>query len=1188
MYFKSLEMIGFKSFVDETKVEFEPGITAIVGPNGCGKSNISDAIRWVLGEQSAKLLRGNKMDDFIFNGSEGRKPLNMAEVSLTVTNLKGAVTSAELSPYEEITVTRKLFRSGESEYYINKTPCRLKDIVDVFLDTGLNTRGFSMMEQGQVNKIINSKPDERRFIIEEAAGVMKYKHRRNAAIQKLESSQQNLIRIGDIIGELERQMNSLKRQANKAERYKKYKGEMKELGVRLLSVELKKETEALSSVDTEYTGYKEKEVEASARASSSKNRLESLRTELTVEEKRLAELRQEEFELGSRVERDEEKISLAKGQIEDLHNDDIRAGEEIEELKREIDSLEGQYNNIKSDMEGIQIKVEEQKTLYADSENRLVGMNNEYKEKQSNLEKMDAEIIKIIGEISQNKNTLTSLETRLDFIQKRRERVSIEKTETEEGIKNLNITLEDAVNRLSVTKERLDGLKKNKEELTRQLINLKESLINHEDRVSEIKEKLGTRLSVLKSLEELQKNFEGYEEGVRSVMKSRDSGGLNGVHGVLVDFIETAPEYETAIESVLSERLQGVVVESHDEGMKGVEHLKSQSAGRAQFIPLKLKHHPKTGSGEASSQGRKALEVVRCNEKYKDILECLLSDVLIVNDIEGAVNIWRNNGNSYTIVTLNGEVVDPHGSITGGSKKGNEQGLMQRKRQIAEINIEIDNLKAEFDAVGKERDGIKSEIESLESTIGGIESSIREEEFRLIGEENGLARIRDEIERLKKKIETLDYETNSFDVEIREITVESDKYKNEILKKEEYHGKITGQSNGIKEDMKSLRESLDALIEDTNRLKIDLTALNGKLDSHKREIERIVRGKEDLNLRIEKREEERIGITDKKKEVENSIKRMEDEIYQVSLKRDEKKKEINTREEALREKNESLKIIEEEVKIIEAELSGLRDTLNNLGVKKAELNLRVENLKRRAVEEYNIKDNEIPEVAVEEVNLEEVNNRLEFLRSEIERFGDVNLAAIEEYNSVSERYTFLKTQQDDLVQSIKSLHQTIEKIDSTTRHMFAETFIKVNENFKGIFRRLFGGGRAELVLVDEGNMLETGVDIIVQPPGKRLQNITLLSQGEKAMTAISLLFSIFMVKPSPFCLLDEVDAPLDEANIFRFRDMLKEMCSNTQFLVITHNQKTMSFADSLYGITMEEDGVSKVISVNLTKEALAA
>ena len=1189
MYFKSLEMIGFKSFVDETKVEFEPGITAIVGPNGCGKSNISDAIRWVLGEQSSKMLRGNKMDDFIFNGSDGRKPLNMAEVSLTVTNLKGAVTSPELSLYEEITVTRKLFRSGESEYYINKTPCRLKDIVDVFLDTGLNTRGFSMMEQGQINKIINSKPDERRFIIEEAAGVMKYKHRRNAAIQKLESSQQNLLRIGDIVGELERQMNSLKRQANKAERYKKYKGEMRELGIRLLSVELKKEGNTLNSVDTEYNGYKEKEVEASARVSSSKNRLESLRTELTAEEKGLAELRQEEFELGSRVERDEGHVELMKGQIEDLTNDDIRAGEEIEGLKREIDNLEGQYSNLKSDMESIQIKVEEQKRLYSEKESRLIEMNKEYKEKQSNLEQIDTEIIKVIGEISQNKNTLTSLDTRLDFIQKRKERVSIEKTETEDSIKNLNITLEDAVKKLSEAKERLDGFKKNKEELIQHLIKLKESLRTHEERASEIKEKLGTRLSVLKSFEELQKNFEGYGEGVRSVMKSRESGSLNGVHGVLVDFIETAPEFETAIESVLSDRLQGVVVESHDEGVKGVEHLKSQLAGRAQFIPLNLKFHAKTGGEGVSSQGRRAVEVVRCNEKYKGILECLLGDVLIVNDIEGAVNIWRNNGNSYTIVTLNGEVIDPHGSITGGSKKGSEQGLMQRKRQIAEINIEIESLKAVFDSASKERDSVRSEIESLESRIAGLESSIREEEFKLIGEENGLARIRDEIERLKKKIETIDYETRGFDIEIGEITSESDKYRDEILKKEGYHGKITAQSNSIKEDMKALRENLDALIDDTNRLKVDLTALNGKLDNHKRECERIVKGREDLNLRIDKREEDRIEISDKKKEIENSIKRMEDEIYQVSLKRDEKKKEINVREESLREKNESLKAIEEEVKAIEAELEGLRDILNNLGMKKAELNLWVENLRRRAIEEYNIKENEIPEVAMEEVNLEEINTRLEFLRSEIDRFGDVNLAAIEEYNSISERYNFLKTQQDDLILSIKSLHQTIEKIDSTTKHMFAETFTKVNENFKGIFRRLFGGGRAELILVDEGNMLETGVDIIVQPPGKRLQNITLLSAGEKAMTAISLLFSIFMVKPSPFCLLDEVDAPLDEANIFRFRDMIKEMCSNTQFLVITHNQKTMSFADSLYGITMEEDGVSKVISVNLkVKEALAA
>ncbi|MBI3814335.1 MAG: hypothetical protein HY279_07725 [Nitrospinae bacterium] len=380
--------------------------------------------------------------------------------------------------------------------------------------------------------------------------------------------------------------------------------------------------------------------------------------------------------------------------------------------------------------------------------------------------------------------------------------------------------------------------------------------------------------------------------------------------------------------------------------------------------------------------------------------------------------------------------------------------------------------------------------------------------------------------------------------------------------------------------------NLRLITEDANKLKIELTSLNGNLEGVRREIERIENGKKDLGLRIEKRGNDRAEISERKKETEDSIKDKEEEIYRVSLKRDEKKREINTKEEYVRGQVESLKTIEEDVRIIEGELEHLRETVNSLSIKKAELSLQMDNLKRRGVEEYNTA--EIP-AAEGEINHEEINKRLEFLRSEIERFGDVNLTAIEEYNSVSERYNFLKTQQDDLVHSIKSLHQTIEKIDSATRGMFSETFTKVNENFKGIFRRLFGGGRAELVLVDEGNLLETGVDIIVQPPGKKLQNITLLSAGEKAMTAIALLFSIFMVKPSPFCLLDEVDAPLDESNIFRFRDMLREMCANTQFFVITHNQKTMSFADSLYGITMEEDGVSKVISVNLReREAKAA
>ncbi|MBI5188244.1 MAG: AAA family ATPase, partial [Nitrospirae bacterium] len=364
MYFKSLELIGFKSFVDETKLEFEEGITAIVGPNGCGKSNICDAIRWVLGEQSSKMLRGNKMDDFIFNGSEVRKPLNIAEVSLTITNLKGAVTAPGLSAYEDITVARRLFRSGESEYYINKTPCRLKDVVDLFLDTGVSTRGFSIIEQGQVNKIISSKPEDRRFIIEEAAGVMKYKHRRNAAIHKLESSQQNLLRIGDIVGELERQMNSLKRQANKAERYKNYRGEMKELGLKILSSEIKNVRALLGSTETEYNSYKEKEVEASARGSSAKNRLETLRTELTTEEKTLSGLKQEEFELVSRIERDEEHIELMKKRLDDLSDEDIRAGEEIEGLKKEIEAQEIQYKDRIIEMESIMLRIEDTKRFY--------------------------------------------------------------------------------------------------------------------------------------------------------------------------------------------------------------------------------------------------------------------------------------------------------------------------------------------------------------------------------------------------------------------------------------------------------------------------------------------------------------------------------------------------------------------------------------------------------------------------------------------------------------------------------------------------------------------------------------------------------------------------------------------------------------------------------------------------------
>ncbi|MBI4378267.1 MAG: chromosome segregation protein SMC [Nitrospinae bacterium] len=1192
MYLKSLQMVGFKSFVDETMLEFEPGITAIVGPNGCGKSNISDAIKWVLGEQSAKLLRGSKMEDFIFNGSESRKALSMAEVSISMGNLKGMITSSEFSGYEEITVSRRLFRSGESEYYINKTQCRLKDVVDVFLDTGISTRGFSIIEHEQVGRIINSKPEDRRFIFEEAAGVMKYKYRRNAAIQKLESSQQNLLRISDIVNEIERQMNSLKRQANKAERYKKYRGEIRELGLKLLSIELHKVYDILKGADDEYNIHKEKEVEVSAKGSSLKNTIENLRIELTSEEKALANQRQEEYELETKIERDEEHIELMKRQFADLSDEEGRASEEIDGLKREMESLDSQYNDRILEMKKYSSEIEEQNRVYNEKEGALLEMNKGYKELQSTLEGLDTEILKLLGEISQKKNNLSTLDTRLDFIKKRKERVIIEKKEIEDNLNDLNENFENTSKKVTEITGQLDKFKMDKDELALRLNDMKERLNLSEKGLSNIKERLSTRISLLNSLEELQANLEGYDEGVKSLIKSKDVGAISGIHGVLIDFIETSVEFETAIESVLGDRLQGLVVESHDDCIKALEYLKSHSAGKAKFIPLTLRNLHNNGLNNVNSSNGfigRATELLKYHEKYKGILECLLGDVFIVNDIQTALDIWRSNRLPYTFVTLDGEVIDPYGSITGGKRKGSEEGLMQRRRQIAEIRREIENLNIELDGSRKKRDDIQSEIESLESKITGLEKYIRDEEFKLKNEENSLSKINDEIERLKKKMHTLSFEEKEFDIEIGEFTGEADRYRNEIVREEDCYSKKVLQSNKLKEEIKILRTNLDTFVDDTNKIKITLTSLNGKTEGIRMEMNRIEKGRMDIEKRIEKREEEGIKISNRKKELEGTIRDIEDRIFHISLKRDEKKKEIIIKDEYLRERNEFLKGIEEEISVIEAELSLMRETLNTLGLKRSELNLQVNHLKKRAEEEYNVIESEIPGVDRGEINLEDIHKRLEFLRGEIERFGDVNLTAIEEYKTISERYTFLKSQQDDLIQSIKSLHQAIERIDSTTRQMFTDTFKKVNEHFKSIFRRLFGGGRADLILIDESNIIETGVDIIVQPPGKKLQNISLLSAGEKSMTAIALLFSVFMVKPSPFCLLDEIDAPLDESNIFRFRDMLKEMSAKTQFMIITHNQKTMSFADILYGVTMEDDGVSKVISVNLKgKEAKAA
>ncbi|MBI5183231.1 MAG: chromosome segregation protein SMC [Nitrospinae bacterium] len=1184
MYLKSLEIIGFKSFADMTRLEFNSNITAVVGPNGCGKSNIADAIRWVLGEQSSKLLRGSKMEDLIFNGSKGRKPLGRAEVSLTITDITCGVTISGISsPTDEVLITRTLFRSGESEYSINRTPCRLKDIVDLFLDTGISTRSFSIIEQGQVSNILNSKPEDRRVLIEEAAGIMKYKHRKNEAIRKLESSQQNLLRLGDILNELERQMATLKRQAKKAEIYKKHRDEIRELSLSLIASEYRRLAGDLGSTESDLNLLREQNSERLANGSSLENRIEVLRSEVIGLEKRLSQLKQEVFEEERRIEREEDRIGLLQTQIREGEDEDTRSADEMKSLENEFLHIGSYIKDRQEEEERGNNDISSQEKVYNERYKDIAGFKEDLSKRESQLKEMESGLINLISRMSQMKNIMTSLETRLDILSKREEKVGGEEYELRERLNGLKEKLNRSREGLIDIKEAMEKTKQERISITGLLNDCRNRLKRENEDIRALKEKLAVQSALQKSLEEFQNNLEGFQEGVRSLMKIREQGELPGIHGILVDYIKTSPEYEVAIEAVLGDKLQGIIVESHADSIMAIGYLRNKSGGRSTFLPIT----PRDIKGNAHSMNGKdgvignALVLVSCDGRYEKVFEYLLGDVVVVRDFDTALSLWNSNGIHSTIVTLDGDIIDPYGIVVGGGTVNGGSSLLKKKREIKELNREIEDLKGRLYELEKTRSMTHDNLLSFEKEEEELKKRVYDEDLRCIGEEKDIQQVEKECRRAEERLEIFNYEKSEFDAERGGIDSDLERVRKELgditITKEEKNSDV----EKLRETIRILRIDIGTRGEEVNKMEVLLTSLRGKRENILLDIERLNKERGNIESRIKRIEKGRSELKEKRERFKYSIKEAEDAISNISRKRDERKREIIRIEEDLRERLEVLKGLEDEFRVLKKEIEGLNERTKEVELRKAELGVRIDHLVKRTSVDYGIEIEELLRIETNEIDEEEVNKRLQGIKEAVANIGEVNLSAIGEYQNISERYTFLKEQQDDLISSIKSLHRAIEKINSTTKTRFMDTFNLVNEKFKAIFRRLFNGGRGELVLCDEGNPLETGVDIIVQPPGKKTQNITLLSAGEKAMSTIGLLFSIFAIKPTPFCLLDEVDAPLDEANILRFRNILMEMTDKTKFIIITHNQKSMSFADTLYGITMEEDGVSKIVSVKL-------
>jgi chromosome segregation protein len=1193
MQLKTLEMIGFKSFSDKTTITFQPGVTAVVGPNGCGKSNISDAIRWVLGEQSAKHLRGDKMEDVIFNGSENRKPLGMAEVTLRLTNVSGGLPS-ELGHYEELEITRRLYRSGESEYLINKIPCRLKDIRDLMMDAGVGARIHAIIEQDKVDQILSSKPQDRRFLFEEVAGVMKYKARRQEALSKLESTQQNQLRINDIITEVKRQLNSLDRQAKKAERYQKLRAEMKDLDFRLAAVEYSNLGQEWTSTKEEFKKAEDEVTELHAALGRIEAAIEESRTDTLAAEHELSALGHRIHETETLLGRAEHRVEMSRSQIASLTEQRGRDLADIEYLKQEMVRIAEQKTQHEEESRSLAVSIEDQNAIFMDRTENLDALARAVRDKELSLDETRTGILNAMNASANEKTKIANLQTRISQLDDLDARSLQEKQDLATKLQEISSLLAVKENELADIISRKEAALAERMQVALRLEQAQARKKVLETALHETNNRLAGQNSRLRSLIELEQSLEGYQKGVRTVMSARKETAakerLGTIHGLVADMIETDPQYEIAIEAVLGERLQYVVVDSQTDSLKAIDYLKTKSGGRSTFVPKKpreIKSEPFIKNGHSGVIGS-ALNIVRYHENYGDVAQYLLSDVVVVDTMDTALYLWQKNGMHKTIVTLSGEIVDPWGAVTGGAVEAVGTGMLTKRREIKDLEHEVAELTVTSAKLKAELSSVDASIETDGKIEADLSRLIHSMEIDFVNREKDRLGIRDEISRYDDRIKALTAETAERSALRLDLTADIDTASDILRNLETGHSNAQASVESLQAELALQKEALESARSAITDVRMSIAALQEKQASASRSLAAFRQTETDLVERLTRRESEISGIAQKISELESSIVEAETEIKgRIEVLESERKVFVSL-QEAHAEKTRDLNAAEEQARQVRHDLEAVQKRLSFVEVRRTELRMKIEHLKDRIWTAYHTElEAIVQELGQFEIDVDQSAIRMNELREKIDQMGPINIDALQEYTELRERYDLLSAQQNDINESISNLKATIAKLDGETIELFNEAFNTIQEKFKEVFSLLFEGGKAELVLLEPKNILESGIEIIAQPRGKRFQSISLLSGGERALTAIALLFAAFLVKPSPFCMLDEVDAPLDEANVTRFTRLIREMSSRSQFITITHNKRTMEMADALYGITMEEPGCSRVISAKLREPAMA-
>lgn len=1184
MYLKSIEVQGFKSFANKIKFEFHNGITGIVGPNGSGKSNVADAVRWVLGEQRVKQLRGGSMQDVIFSGTENRKPLSYASVAITLDNADHQLPVE----YEEVTVTRKLYRSGESEYLINGAGCRLKDINEMFYDTGIGKEGYSIIGQGQIDKILSGKPEERRELFDEAAGIVKFKRRKTLSVRKLEEERLNLTRVSDILAELEKQIGPLKRQSEVAREYLKKKEELKTYDINMFLLESERLKEQIRDIDGKLQITGDELSEASVRYEDMKAEYEAIEEEVDGIDFTIEKAKGQLNETTLLKQQLEGKINVLKEQINTVRMNDEHYDNRLNTIRVEIDTRQSQEKELLREQEEVKGKLEAVAAEDHQAKETLIDVQSRIAGETAQIEQSKAEIMELL-------NNRASTRAKIQHYATTQEQIKTRKAELNGWIITISEQAEKQTEILATHEAELTRIA---EEISvystdiganeQKIESLQQTLTKKQEELRIGQTAYHRESSRLESLKNITERYDGYGNSIRKVMSNKDKE--KGLIGVVADIIKVDKEYEIAVETALGGSIQNIVTDNEETAKRMISYLKQNKFGRATFLPLTSMQ----GSGGVRQQEvlkepgviGLANTLVQVESRFKGLAEQLLGRTIVVDHIDNGVMLSRKYRQSLRLVTLEGELINPGGSMTGGAFK-NSSNLLSRRREIEEFEQTVKMLKKDMDDCEAIVNQVKSERALCYSTIDELQQKLRKAYVIENTAKMNMEQVQTRIAEAKQRCEGYNKERETLDLRIQEILDNEDSIQLELETSEALEKKLNAQIEELQKNLESGKAEETVQLHHSENVHLSCASLEQQNAFIMENIARIQEEISKFNLEFEELDtnkgnaSEEIQAKDKQiRELRETIENSKELFAEIE---EEIKKQVATRE-ALNQKHKEFLGKREE---LSKHMSELDKECFRLTSRKESYDEASEKQMNYMWEEYELTYNHAMELRNENLtDLGFMKRQIQLLKGDIKKLGDVNVNAIDEYKSVSERYEFLKGQHDDLVEAEHTLLKIIEELDAAMRKQFEEQFGMICKEFDNVFKQLFGGGKGTLELMEDEDILEAGIRIIAQPPGKKLQNMMQLSGGEKALTAISLLFAIQNLKPSPFCLLDEIEAALDDNNVGRFAQYLHKLTKNTQFIVITHRRGTMTAADRLYGITMQEKGVSTLVSVDLLEDKL--